>query len=123
MPSPHSKVHSRYFADIVSSIDHIHHFVRNISFDDFIADRMRCSAVERELLIISEAAIRLGDTAETLCPGQPWHDIRGIGNKLRHEYDGINLELIWNLVQDDLPSLRTSVNRTLNSQSDNVKEL
>jgi uncharacterized protein with HEPN domain len=122
MPSPHSKVHSRYFTDIVSSIDHILHFVRDIAFDDFIADRMRCSAVERELLIISEAAIRLGDNAEALCPGQPWHDIRGIGNKLRHEYDGINLELIWNLVHDDLPSLRTAVTRTLNSQNDPVEE-
>jgi len=117
MPSPHSNAPSRYFRDIVSSIDFIYDFVRDISFVDFIDDRMRCSAVERELLIISEAAIRLGDDAEKLCPGQPWHDIRGIGNKLRHEYDGINLELIWNLVQDDLPALRTSVTKTLNSQS------
>jgi len=105
-----------YFEHIVGSIDHIHEFVGDMSFDEFISDRLRRSGVERELLIISEAAIRLGDAAETLCPGQPWHDIRGIGNKLRHEYDGINIELIWNLVRDDLPALRKSVTNTLNGE-------
>jgi uncharacterized protein with HEPN domain len=117
MQSPHSNAPFRYFKDIVSSIEYIQDFVRDISFVYFISDRMRCSAVERELLIISEAAIRLGNIAEKLCPGQPWHDIRGIGNKLRQEYDGINLELIWNLVQDDLPILHKSVTKTLNGQS------
>jgi uncharacterized protein with HEPN domain len=68
MPSPHSNAPSRYFRDIVSSIDFIYDFVGDISFVDFIDDRMRCSAVERELLIISEAAIRLSDTAEKAMP-------------------------------------------------------
>jgi len=42
-------------------------------------------AVQYALLIISEAARKLGAHAESLAPGQPWPDIRGIGNLLRHE--------------------------------------
>jgi len=41
---------------------------------------------------ISEAAARLGEDAEKLCPGAPWRDIRGIWNWLRHQYDRIDLE-------------------------------
>jgi hypothetical protein len=48
---------------------------------------MRIAAVERHLQKISEAAVRLSDHAEILCPGVPWRNIRGIGNFLRHEYD------------------------------------
>lgn len=44
-------------------------------------------AVERCLERISEAATKLGPTAETLCPEVPWRNIRGLGNILRHEYD------------------------------------
>jgi len=38
-------------------------------------------------------------------PNQPWADIRGMGNRLRHAYDRISLEVIWNSIQEDLPSL------------------
>jgi len=50
--------------------------------------------VERRLMIISEAAVKLGDVAERLEPTVPWRDIRGIGNALRHNYDGVNDEVI-----------------------------
>jgi uncharacterized protein with HEPN domain len=61
------------------------------------------------LLIISEAAKRLGPKADELCPGFPWRDIRGIGNRLRHAYDMLDFALIWKVYQDDLPPLKTGV--------------
>ncbi|HLH51659.1 MAG TPA: HepT-like ribonuclease domain-containing protein [Roseiarcus sp.] len=62
-------------------------------------------AVERCFERVCEAAFRLGDQAERLMPNQPWADIRGMGNRLRHAYDRISLEVIWNSIQEDLPSL------------------
>ena len=41
-----------------------------------------------------------------LLPDQPWADIRGMGNRLRHAYDQINTDIIWNVVSDDLPGLK-----------------
>ncbi len=67
------------------------------------------AAVERKMLVISEAAIRLGESAEIVCPGVAWRDIRGIGNWLRHQYDRydrVNVETVWNTIHDDLPPLR-----------------
>jgi uncharacterized protein with HEPN domain len=69
--------------------------------------------VERKLQIISEAAIRLAEDAERLCPGLPWRDIRGIGNQLRHAYERIDLSTIWNTVVDDLPALKAAIEDVL----------
>jgi uncharacterized protein with HEPN domain len=72
----------------------------------FIADRKTLDATQHCLLRISEAANKLGDLAEQLAPDQPWADIRGLGNRLRHEYDRIEPVIIWKTVVVDLPPLR-----------------
>ena len=88
-------------------------FVRGMNLEAFRGDPKTVAAVERKLLLISEAATRLGEDAERLCPGLPWHNIRGIGNWLRHRYDRVDVETVWNTVVDDLPRLRTGVLHTL----------
>ena len=70
-------------------------------------------AVERSLERICEAAIRLGDQAAQLVPGQPWNDIRGMGNRLRHAYDRLSLPVIWNATQKELPGLEADVRHAL----------
>ena len=99
--------------DIADAIGMIEAFTSGMDFDEFREDPKTVAAVERKLQMISEAAIRLGDTAETRCPGLPWPDIRGIGNWLRHRYDRIELPLIWKTVQADLPPLKAAVLRAL----------
>lgn len=88
-------------------------FVRGMDLGKFREDPKTVAAVERKLLLISEAALRLGEDAERLCPGLPWHNIRGIGNWLRHRYDRVDVETVWNTVTDDLPPLRSGVLRAL----------
>jgi len=65
----------------------IEQFTSGMDFEAFRSNPMAVAAVERKLQVISEAAIRLGMEAERLCPDQPWRDIRGIGNQLRHAYE------------------------------------
>ncbi len=74
----------------------------------FGSDSRTWDAVERCLMRLSEAAIRLGAEAERLCPEQPWRDIRGLGNHLRHAYDRIDADELWNIVRRDLPSFARS---------------
>jgi len=99
--------------DILEGIDMIVQFARDMDLGAFREDPKTIAAVERKLLLISEAAVRLGDDAERLCPGLPWRNIRGIGNWLRHQYDRVDVETVWNTVIDDLPSLRSGVLRAL----------
>ena len=99
--------------DIRDGIDMIVQFVHGMDFEAFREDPKTVAAVERKLLLVSEAAVRLGEDAERLCPGLPWQNIRGIGNWLRHRYDRVDVETVWNTVVDDLPPLRSGVLRAL----------
>lgn len=98
-----------------AAIDSIGRFVEKMDLEAYQADERTQAAVERKLLVISEAAIRLGSEGETICPTLPWRDIRGMGNWLRHQYDAIDLETIWNTIQDDLPLMKRAIKDTLAS--------
>ncbi len=76
-----------------------------MDFTGFEEDRKTYDAVERCLQRITEAVIRLGDQAEALIPEVPWQRIRGFGNRLRHEYDGIEEDRLFEIVRIDLPAL------------------
>ncbi len=106
MPFRDAQSHLR---DIHESIDHIGEFLDGMDFEAYRVDIKTQSAVERQLQIITEAAIRLGEEAETLCPGLDWKGIRGMGNFLRHEYQRIDDKIVWNTVKHELPTLNTAV--------------
>jgi uncharacterized protein with HEPN domain len=61
---------------------------------------MAYDAIRTCLLEVSEAAVKLGTTAETLAPEMPWKDIRSLGNYLRHRYDDLDLAAIEQAVHD-----------------------
>jgi uncharacterized protein with HEPN domain len=107
-----------HFEDILQSIDHIEEFLAGIDFEGYREDRKTRSAVERELQIITEAAIRLGDEAETLCPGPDWKGFRGMGNILRHVYHRVDDQIVWNTVKEELAPMRTAIANVLKSMSD-----
>lgn len=105
--------------DIAAAIEAISRFTLGMDAATFRRDAKTVAAVERKLQVISEAAIRLGDQAEVLCPGLPWRDIRGIGNWLRHQYDHVDVDAIWQTVIEDLPPLQTAVTRALSNSPEN----
>jgi uncharacterized protein with HEPN domain len=103
--------------DIVSAIVAIEEFTANMDFEAFRSDPKTVSAVERKLSVISEAAVRVGAEGPLLCPDVPWHNIRGMGNWLRHQYDRIDTNTVWNTVTQDLPPLRIAAQKALDALS------
>jgi uncharacterized protein with HEPN domain len=101
------------FEDILRNIDLVKKYTRGISYGSYIADQKTRDAVERCLARISEAASKLENSAEALIPDQPWSDIRGIGNIIRHEYDSVDPLIIWNIISKDLDRLGTAVEAAL----------
>lgn len=78
-------------------------------FDDYKVDWLLRHAVQRAIEIISEASRALPDDIRALGPEVPWQKVRAIGNVLRHEYHGLSDQIIWGVVVDELPRLRTAV--------------
>jgi len=98
-------------ADIIENVERIESYVAGLDREALQQDGRTRDAVERCLERICEAAFRLGDQAAVLMPDQPWSDIRGMGNHLRHGYDRLNFSVVWNAIQDELPSLRCAAQR------------
>lgn len=93
--------------DIVDNIDRIQSYVADMDLATFGADQRTVDAVERCLLRISEAVVKIGpDRMAAISPTTPVDAVRGLGNMLRHEYDRIDLATIYRTVRESLPALR-----------------
>jgi uncharacterized protein with HEPN domain len=102
LPSKHPRIR---FQDILDNIGAIRRYTKGLTKTTFAKNDLVVDAVERWLSRISEAATKLGKQAELRAPDQPWKQIRGLGNLLRHEYDTIRRDDLWIIVRQDLSSL------------------
>ena len=111
---------AKLLEDILTDIAKIERFMQGVDYAAFEQDDQVAYAVKYALLRISEAAHRLKDVAAELCPDVPWRDIRGIGNRLRHAYDTIDIGLIWMVVEKNLSPLKASVQDALQKLNSNT---
>ena len=72
---------------------------------DFLADSRTYDAVLRNLELIGEAATHIPDAIREAHPQIPWRTIIGARNRIIHGYLGIDTDLIWNIVQEDISAL------------------
>ena len=96
----------KFLFDALEACKHVQEFTFGKTFDQYKADELLKSAVERKLEIIGEALNRIKQRDhEQLVKIREWRDIIGFRNKLAHCYDHINPTLVWSIVVDDLDSL------------------
>ncbi len=98
-----------HLEDILDAANEIEEYMAGMSLEEFRANRTVKLVVERLFQILTEAAIRLGKAAEIYCPTIPWREIRDLGNVLRHAYDSISDEIVWNAAVNRLPALKAAV--------------
>lgn len=72
----------------------------------FFADGKTQDAVIRNMEIIGQAVKGISDDTRALDTAVPWRQIAGMRDKLIHEYFGVDLALVWDVVERELPSLR-----------------
>ena len=107
------------FADIVAAVDLIRKWTDEAGDAEqaILHDTLVRSAIERQLLIISEAATRLdkldATVAPALAPNIDWQGIRGIGNFIRHRYDDLDTAILIDVVMNRITDLRTAAGRAL----------
>ncbi|MCX5725014.1 MAG: DUF86 domain-containing protein [Nitrospirae bacterium] len=81
--------------------------------DRFLADRKTQDAVIRNLEIIGEATKRISPGLKSAHTDVAWKPIAGMRDKLIHDYFGVNVQLVWEAVERDLPQLYEKVNELL----------
>ena len=73
----------------------------------FLTNTMAQDAVYRNLEILGEAAKRIPDDIRQMAPKIPWRQIAGLRDVLIHQYDGIDPQEVWKVVEQDLPRLKS----------------
>jgi len=106
-----------YLEDISNAIMDIRSFVHDMSADAFIADKKTVNAVVRSLEVIGEATSKIPKDIRVRYPDVPWEEIIGMRNRLIHEYFGVDLDIVWQTIQDDLVPLETAVRTMLDELS------
>ena len=95
-----------YLYDIRDSIEAIFSYISDMDKDEFIQDRKTYSAVIREFEIIGEATKNLSEDIIEKYNEIEWRDIVDFRNILIHEYFGVDFDIVWNVIRQDLPRLQ-----------------
>ncbi len=86
-------------------------YVRGYSRKDFEIDELLILSLTRLLEILGEAAGKVSKEGQKNCPNIPWPQVVGMRNRLVHAYFDVDLDQIWETVQEDLPSLITALKK------------
>ena len=98
-----------YLQDVLEAIDKIQTYTHGVTFQEFRQTGILVDSVLYNLEIIGEAVKNLPDSIKAHHPGVEWRKIAGLRDIIAHDYFGVSLEIIWEVVQDKLPALRTIV--------------
>ena len=94
-----------YLLDVLVSARKIRTYVEGVMRDEFFRDTKLQDSVIRRLEIIGEAAGRVSSMFREENPHIPWSDMRGMRNRMIHGYDDIDMNVVWETVQQDIPRL------------------
>ena len=99
-----------YLWDITQACEDILNFISNIDLAEFERNKLIRFAVERQILVIGEAANHLSDNFITNNPQVPWRKIIALRNIIAHEYGEILVERIWLTATIHIPELLSNIN-------------
>ena len=100
-----------YLADIKSAIRKIENYTRGLSFAAFAKDEKTIDAVITNLSVIGEAAKHIPKEILAKHPDIPWREIIGMRNKVIHEYFGVDEEILWKTIKEDMPELKKRIRK------------
>lgn len=116
------KISIFYFEDILESIEKIRRYLGNASYDEFLENEMLIDAVVRNLEIIGEAAAHITPEIRVKYPEIEWKKVVGLRSILIHNYFGVDLEIVWDILKNRLDPLEAKTRQALNEEEIDYEE-
>jgi uncharacterized protein with HEPN domain len=101
-----------YLAQILERIIRIETYTKS-GQKNFFSDSMIQDSVIRNLEVIGEAAARIDEEYRSAHPEFPWRGMKSLRNVLIHDYEGIDLQKLWRVVEKELPPLKVAIEKIL----------
>lgn len=102
-----------YLEDIITSINRIYEYVDGLSLEKFTNDWKTIDAVIRNLEIIGEAARNMPEEMTEKYSDIPWGSMISMRNKVIHEYFGVDVDILWKTIKEDLRILEEQIKNIL----------
>lgn len=97
--------------DMLESCERIIEYTQGLSFDEFKKNYLVVDAVVRNFTIIGEAAGRIPDEYKIKHDQIEWDRIRGFRNRIVHDYFGIDYQIVWIIIENNIPELRDLIRK------------
>lgn len=101
--------------DMIESIHKIEKYTKDMDYDFFLNDEKTKDAVIRNFEIIGEAANRLGEDFHYRHDSIEWNRMRGFRNRIVHHYFGIDYEIVWSIIENDLGTLKNQLQKLIST--------
>ena len=98
-----------FLDDMLEALQQIEHYVHGLDFTQFSQNRLVIDGVIRNLEIVGEAANNIPDEMKNSAEDIPWNNIIGLRNVLIHEYFGVDLTIVWEIITKDLPPMKGKI--------------
>lgn len=96
-------------SDILDAVDKIKKYTVGLNYDSFIADSKTLDAVIRNFEVIGEAANRLPFEFKEKHDAVDWSRIIGFGNRIVHDYMGVDYKIVWTIIERDIDRLSEKI--------------
>jgi len=100
-----------YVADMKACCERVTEYTSGLNREEFLSRRLVYDATLRNLELLGEAARNVPEEARALAPDIPWRRIVGVRNVLIHGYLGIDDDIIWDIVRNEVDKLRVALEK------------
>jgi uncharacterized protein with HEPN domain len=104
---------SVYLRHIIDAFLKIERYTDGVTHEEFLSNSLLQDGVIRQLEVMGEAARNLSEDLRNEYPTIPWRQMMSLRNRMIHAYFNVNLQIIWEIIQGDIPNLKQETKRVL----------
>jgi uncharacterized protein with HEPN domain len=99
------KTQDAYLHDMLEAARLIHGYTAGVTFEEFWPNSEKRDAVALRISVLGESAHKIDKTTETALPGIPFKGIRGLRNRIAHDYGAVDFKIVWAVTQEEIEPL------------------
>ena len=107
-----------YLKDILIACENIISYMEGYDFDGFVNDRKTQDAIIRNIEILGEAVKNISGALKSKYEEVEWKEIAKTRDKLIHAYFGVDLDVLWNIIKDDIPKLKSQIKEIIKKEGE-----
>lgn len=110
------RIDKDFLSDIKEAVRRTTSYTEKLTYEDFLEDIKTQDAVIRNIEIIGEATKNISEELRNKYPKIPWKGLAGMRDKLTHHYFGVNLDIVWSVVKEELPEIILQIEEIIENE-------